>query len=278
LGFCGAVWDGNQVRAEPLTPLFDLSVHWRRGAAHTIASALDALVAAINNIEAHYRAIEAAGRAKSASMKDGLRLQKARGFPFLSSYDEGSTAFTYHNRLADDKLIFSAALDQHEVDVFLVKFSRRYSEAAHRYMASRDSAPNLRRCVQISKEWTAVIMDRSTYELLFDSGLSSENKEKVRSKVRSVVQLLHEGGFVHGDIRDTNILFDRGSLESEDVLIHLVDFDWAGRIGEAKYPVNINKTGVRRPHDVVGGQPITQEHDLEMVTLLFKPHNGFFLR
>ncbi|KAI0293993.1 hypothetical protein BC826DRAFT_1013672 [Russula brevipes] len=264
LGFCGAVWDGKQVRAEPLTPS---SI-----SAHTIASALDALVAAIKNIEAHYKAIDAAGKAKTASMKDGLRLQKARGFPFMSSYDEGRIAFTYNERLANDKLIFSATLNQHEVDEsdeFLVKFSRRYSEAAHRYMASRDSAPKLRRCVQISKEWTAVIMDRSTYEVLFDLELTSENKEKVRSKVRRVVRLLHEGGFVHGDIRDTNILIDRGSLESEDVAIHLVDYDWAGRIGEAKYPVGINKLGVRRPHDVVGGQPITPIHDLEMVTLLF---------
>jgi hypothetical protein len=272
------------VRAEPLTPLFDLSVHWRRGAAHTIASALDALVAAINNIEAHYKAIDAAGKAKSASMKDGPRLQKARGFPFMSSYDEGRTTFTYKERLDDDKLIFFATLDQHEVDEvdeFLVKFSRRYSEAAHSYMASRNSAPKLRRCVRISKEWTAIIMDRSTYEVLFGMPLSSENKEKVRSKVRRVVQLLHEGGFAHGDIRDTNILIDRGSLESEDVGIHLVDFDWAGRIGEAKYPINVNKSSVSRPDDVEGGRLITQEHDLEMVNLLFhqpKPHTGFFLR
>ncbi|KAI0296624.1 hypothetical protein BC826DRAFT_967959 [Russula brevipes] len=210
LGFYGAVWDGDQVRAEPLTPVFDLSIHWReRSARHAIPSALDALVAAVNNIEAHYKSIEAAANANPAPMD--------------------FQAFKYNERLDDEKLIFSATINQG--DECLVKFTGQYSEAAHRYMASHGLAPKLRWCVQISAEWTMVIMDRSTYKRLHGLGFSPEVQEKVRRKVNDAVQLLHNGQFVHGDIRDVNILV--GHLAPE-VAIHLVDFDcreyWSGRL------------------------------------------------
>ena len=28
-GYYGAVWDGKRIRVEPLTPIFDLSTHWK---------------------------------------------------------------------------------------------------------------------------------------------------------------------------------------------------------------------------------------------------------
>jgi thiamine kinase-like enzyme len=241
LGFYGALWDGNRVRVEPLTPIFDLSTHWReKRARHAIASALDALMAAVDNIEAHYKSIQADAKANQFQWRTTLFLQKARGFPFMTSYeDDGQrVTFTYHERLDDEKLIFSAILHHRpNFEECLVKYTWRYSEAAHNYLASHGSAPRIRRCVRISADWTAVIMDKSTYKVLYGLRLSDVEQEKVRRKVRSVVQTLHQGGFVHGDIRDTNILIDLGSLASEDVAIHLIDFDWAGRMGEAKYPI-----------------------------------------
>jgi serine/threonine protein kinase len=189
----------------------------------------------------------------------------------MTSYeDDGQrVAFTYNERLDDEKLIFSAILHHPNSEERLVKYTWRYSEAAHNYLASHGSAPRIQRCVRISADWTAVIMDKSTYQRLYGLRLSDAEQEKVRHKVRSVVQTLHQGGFVHGDIRDTNILIDIESLASEDVAIHLIDFDWAGRLGEAKYPIEVNKTTMRRPVDVEGGGLITKEHDLEMVSYLF---------
>ena len=84
-----------------------------------------------------------------------------------------------------------------------------------------------------------------------------------------MVETLHEGGFVHGDIRDPNLLIDEASLTSNDVAIHLVDFDWAGCIGEVKYPMGTNCKTVRRPAGVKGGEVITEQHDIEMVSYLF---------
>jgi len=64
---------------------------------------------------------------------------------------------------------------------------------------------------------------------------------------------------------------DSQAIASEHVAIHLIDFDWAGRTGEAKYLADVNTMAVRRPVDVQGGGLITEEHDLEMVSYLFQP-------
>ncbi|KAF8346757.1 hypothetical protein F5887DRAFT_831751, partial [Amanita rubescens] len=76
--------------------------------------------------------------------------------------------------------------------------------------------------------------------------------------------MLHQKGFVHGDIQQANILIEKESLTSDDVKIHLIDFDWAGPIGEAKYPADVNKITVRRPDGVEGGGFITKQQDIEM--------------
>ncbi|TDL21501.1 hypothetical protein BD410DRAFT_704093, partial [Rickenella mellea] len=135
----------------------------------------------------------------------------------------------------------------------LVKFTTQYAEAAHRYLASDGYAPTLRQCIRISSEWIVVVMDWSKYKPLLEV--------KVRSKVKNVVNTLHEGGFVHGDVRDINILIDPKSLESDDVKVHLIDVDWAGRVGEAKYPIDINTKTMWRPDGVRCGELITEQHD-----------------
>jgi serine/threonine protein kinase len=112
-------------------------------------------------------------------------------------------------------------------------------------------------------------MDRSSYAVLYGLNLTKVQQEKVRRKVEKIVQILHDAGHVHGDIRNTNILVDLGSLDSDDVKVHLVDFDWAGLIGEARYPIGVNGKTVKRPEGAEDGEIITIEHDNAMVSYLF---------
>ena len=44
-----------------------------------------------------------------------------------------------------------------------------------------------------------------------------------------IVKAFHEHGFVHGDLRPPNSIVD------EEKLL-LIDFDWGGKEGEAKFP------------------------------------------
>jgi len=274
MGFYGAIWDGDRVKVEPLTPLFNLSTHrMEQDDRFAIASSLDALVAAAHNLTTHYQALDTEARANHVPSDYYSRLQKARGFPFLTSYEHDGRriTLTYDARLDDEKLIFSAIVGQGDSahDECLVKYTRWYSKETHEHLASYGFAPMLRQCVQVSAEWIAIIMDRSKYEVLYGQMLSNAEQEKVRRKVNSMVQVLHEGGFVHGDIRDVNLLVDVGSLASDNVAVHVVDFDWAGRIGEARYPIGVNTKTVWRPAGVKSGQLITTRDDEDMVSYLF---------
>ena len=105
--------------------------------------------------------------------------------------------------------------------------------------------------------------------MLYGLSLTKDQQEKIRRKVEKTLQVLHDAGFVHGDVRSTNILIGLESLDSDDVRIHFVDFDWAGRIGGAKYPNDINGITVKRPEGAEGGKLITVEHDKTMVSYLF---------
>ncbi|KAF9061969.1 hypothetical protein BDP27DRAFT_1166915, partial [Rhodocollybia butyracea] len=84
-----------------------------------------------------------------------------------------------------------------------------------------------------------------------------------KDAVREAVRQFHELGFVHGDLRDTNV-FVRS--ENSHWGCQLIDYDWAGREGEVVYPVGVYSTSlVWRPELHMGGQLITSGHDSQTV-------------
>lgn len=54
----------------------------------------------------------------------------------------------------------------------------------------------------------------------------------VLEDVRNALDLLHENGWVFGDVRDANVVWYKGRG-------FLFDFDWAGRKGEDRYPAEV---------------------------------------
>jgi hypothetical protein len=51
----------------------------------------------------------------------------------------------------------------------------------------------------------------------------------------------------------------------------LFDFDWAGEIGNVRYPINVNRgPQLERPDGAYDGALIMAEHDIEMLNLMFK--------
>ena len=45
----------------------------------------------------------------------------------------------------------------------------------------------------------------------------------------------------------------------------IVDFDWAGRLGVVRYPMNVNRVEIWRPDGVVDEDLIQAQHDLSML-------------
>lgn len=67
---------------------------------------------------------------------------------------------------------------------------------------------------------------------------------------------------VHGDLRDVNILLKNGDPSQ----LRLVDFDWADKIGEARYPKFLSTdVDLGRPNDVEAFEFIKPEYDLHMI-------------
>jgi tRNA A-37 threonylcarbamoyl transferase component Bud32 len=64
--------------------------------------------------------------------------------------------------------------------------------------------------------------------------------DAARVSVVKAVRLLHDNGFVHGDIRGPNILIADGEGDEES-RVKLLDFDWAGREGEVRYPYRLSQ-------------------------------------
>jgi len=52
----------------------------------------------------------------------------------------------------------------------------------------------------------------------------------------------------------------------------LLDFDWSGLVGEARYPMNVFKSkDIWRPEAASDGELIKPEHDLAMLSHLLNP-------
>ncbi len=77
--------------------------------------------------------------------------------------------------------------------------------------------------------------------------------------------MLHCANLVFGDLRRPNIMVKKSQDRHGNDEWHgqLVDFDWSGAIGKARYPVILNET-IRWAHGVEGGVVIVPQHDLEM--------------
>ncbi|KAI0251667.1 hypothetical protein BJV78DRAFT_1125953 [Lactifluus subvellereus] len=263
LAFYGCLWTGLRIVVEPLTPWYDLTTHWTDEAGRlSIAAGLSAFMNTVRRLEAHYLRVP------------GLPLRKGT-YPYPTSYTEDETgqqiSFEYETRVPE-KLIFTAKADAEGIGPLIVKFTRRYSAEAHKLLARLGHAPRLRAVTPLPGSWIMVVMDFSLYPSLGDPTLvlSDRSRQMVLSKITDIVRMLHKNHLVHGDIRSINLLVDDKALaRDEDFAIHLLDFDWAGRIGQVKYPMGVNTKTVTRPVGVTGGANITVEHDIAMVKMLF---------
>jgi len=92
---------------------------------------------------------------------------------------------------------------------------------------------------------------------------SSDDLVQYRDDIARKIGEFHQHHYVHGDIRDANVMVRNDSAGEAGFM--WVDFDRAGTIGKVRYPSNINITEVRRPEGVLDGELIIAEHDMKML-------------
>ncbi|KAL5514057.1 hypothetical protein ACEPAG_2818 [Sanghuangporus baumii] len=191
--------------------------------------------------------------------------------------------------------LYSAKMDGRDV---VVKFTNAYCGDAHRLLASHGLAPQLHFCGRIRGGLWMVVMDYvqgyNSNDYLTKNGLPAD----IVADVRKAVGLLHDEGYVFGDLRPENILvveereantngalwmlngsYDNTSndicpaMMVNDYNVYprlravLIDFDWCGKDSEARYPTTLNDTG-----------DIDWAPGVERFGLMKKEHDDYRLR
>ncbi|KAH7917447.1 hypothetical protein BV22DRAFT_1026316, partial [Leucogyrophana mollusca] len=167
-------------------------------------------------------------------------------------------SYQYATELEADELIFESATEEEGI---CAKFVRAYSLDAHEHLARLGCAPVLRGFQKMAGGWSMVVMDRLPDE--FET-LSARNKplpSSVFADISAKLELFHKAGFVHGDIRDTDIMLS-GLGETR---FTIVDFDWARRAREARYPPRVKHIDIKRPPEARDGKEILTDHGMAML-------------
>ena len=157
-----------------------------------------------------------------------------------------------------EKAVFRAeAMMGAQVVQVVVKFAHSYSKEAHALLAEASLAPTLWHCAyEEDVNMWVVVMDYVQGATGWTQ-LSLEQGESLREAVR----ILHAQDMVFGDLRAPNVLV----LEKKAMV---VDFDWAGREGSARYPNDISldaEDGLGWHEGVSREGLIEKAHDLYML-------------
>ncbi|KAI0739156.1 hypothetical protein C8Q80DRAFT_1204517 [Daedaleopsis nitida] len=134
------------------------------------------------------------------------------------------------------------------VDSFIIKLMQTYGEDVHRLLAEAGHAPKLFYCGPPY----AAFPDLDVYR-------------PITMRIREVVKFLHDNGMVHGNLRGQHVLY-----EEDDNNVKLIDFDWGGKEGAARYPKDLSPA-VKWPPGAEAGGLVTRAHDCYQVDDYFTP-------
>jgi serine/threonine protein kinase len=196
-----------------------------------------------------------------------------RFFPSPNVYRDGDNLvrFAYQVPLELDVSCVTyraKTLEDNPKDI-VVKFVTSYGADAHRVMASVGLAPELLYHGPIDVELgmpsygdlCMVVMEYVDGLTLNKAWEQHKVPQSFQSDLRTAFQHLHDAGYVFGDLRQPNVMITREGK------VQLIDFDWAGKDGEVKYPVAISGS-IDWPAGAQGLARIRKEHDSMMLNKL----------
>ncbi|KAI6123372.1 hypothetical protein EDD16DRAFT_177805 [Pisolithus croceorrhizus] len=102
-----------------------------------------------------------------------------------------------------------------------------------------------------------VVMDYIEGLMLCDALERQEVPANFLAHLHQAGAHLHGAGFVLGDLRQPNIIV----TPDDEIIVRLIDFDWAGKDGEVPYPITISPD-ILLPEGVAELMPIEKQHDL----------------
>ncbi len=248
IGIVGMAFDGNNVLCDPLSdflPAMDLVND--RANYLKIARHFSALRNAVVSLFDWY-----------SSQRACMPLKQAV-HPYLCAIDV--FRWTYIERMVAGQNVYRVRLHTDPECLAIVKFAQQYSIEAHGFCADLKVAPKIYAQTTLAHGWQCIVMEYIE-AVPWSLKLPPEVHLSYVSLVKAAVGKMHENGLVHGDLRTNNILWRRDSGGA--VVVWLVDFDFAGRDGEATYPPDLNLT-INWHGEVKAFCKVRKEHDLYMI-------------
>lgn len=161
---------------------------------------------------------------------------------------------SYYGQRPPHCQIFAAHLPGKPECRLLVKFSQAYCLELHEYCFKQGHAPQIYAFEFLPGGWYGIAME-------YIEGAHSFNNLNLEKDIRALVKGFHDEGWVHGDLRDVNILCTQDRF-------WLIDFDWGGKDGEVEYPTGnlaLQLTSGRKAKD----WKIRREDDLRALYQMF---------
>jgi len=194
------------------------------------------------------------GEFKIPPVINGQTHTHPRFYPYPNSFtvEQQTFHFQYLKPMEDHVACetYLAKLDD-APDNIVVKFVSRYSKDVHEFLADKKYAPRLRYYGPMPdaplspprpKNAPAGLAFGFMQMVVMDYIVPSiKPPPDARQQIRDVLITLHASGYVFGDLREPNILFDA------DLKIKLIDFNWCGRydadmgISDPAIPVDVQK-------------------------------------
>jgi len=190
-----------------------------------------------------------------------------REFPYPNSVrmdDNKEIRFKYHSALGP--LVFvvdTLENSQNFPQKLVVKFTQQYPVPLHQHCAKLYIAPEIYGHMRLPGNWYMIVME---YLSDFQTLAECTPNNLIMDTIKNATEQLHSAGYVHGDLRSTNILIHYLNTASLPT-VRFVDWDWAGEHGQVKYPISINPAIIRHDSARALG-PILKEHDQFMVSQL----------
>jgi len=156
---------------------------------------------------------------------------------------------------------------------FVYNHSGTYGENVHEYLYQLGLAPRLYSAVNLHCGLVMVVMEHLTFKEGVGGWVELDTFENklgsmagaVRKKLEKIIDSLQDKKMVHADLRPKNIMIqvdkDRHITMSEnEPVLSLIDFDWAGTVGEARYPPFLNHR-IRWPTGAKGYKHVGEGDD-----------------
>lgn len=207
-----------------------------------------------------------------------LTATSPRFYPLATSFtlDGKVASFKYNGYLKSKDpscLVFTATLDDtgavpDNKRQIVVKFVERYGKDAHELLAQNSFAPKLYYCGDIWHDNSVANKGcgpRKMVVMEYIRGRPVTHRDCVKhhDALTHAIDLLHSRKMVHGDLRSPNVMV----TDDQNCPIQILDFDWAGMQGEARYPLRLSK-GIDWAPSVEDYELIEYEHDKYMLEQL----------